>query len=267
MNFWFGVVLGSLLVAIPLVFTLRKSISGKQQLQSRVVSMQEDLQRLQQTCARLAPGDVADRIVDGDVTTAAERREATALFADLVGYTAMSEQLEPQQLARVLNGYFEAMSDAITRNRGHISTFIGDGILAYFGALEPNPWQCNDAAHAALAMRENLQKYNMELAAGGLPQLALGVGLHHGPGLAGMVGSRERMEYAFVGRTVNLSARVQTLTRMYQVDILVTQAVRDKLDPAFDLSEMPPTPVKGIDQPVVTYALEGYRLKDGPPDS
>ena len=96
--------------------------------------------------------------------TAAERKVVTALFADLVGYTAMSERLEPAALARVLNGYFQRMSDAIHEHRGHVSTFLGDGILAYFGALQPNPWQCDDAVRAALAMRAAMRDYNAELA-------------------------------------------------------------------------------------------------------
>ncbi len=91
----------------------------------------------------------------------AERKEVTALFADLVGYTALSEHLEPPVLAGVLNGYFQRMSDAIGEHRGHVATFVGDGLLAYFGALRPNPWQSDDAVHAALAMRAALADYNV----------------------------------------------------------------------------------------------------------
>jgi adenylate cyclase len=167
----------------------------------------------------------------------------------------MSERLEPAVLARVLNGYFQRMSDAIHEHRGHVSTFIGDGILAYFGALQPNPWQCDDAVRAALAMRAAIREYNAELAREGLPPLTVGVGIHRGPGLAGLVGSRERMEYAFVGRTVNLAARVQALTRIHQVDILVTDALRTELDARFVLAPMPAELVKGIAEPVVTYAV------------
>lgn len=220
-----------------------------------------DLQHLQETCALLAPAGVVQRLIADGVERvagpAAERKIVTALFADLVGFTAMSERLEPAVLARVLNGYFQRMSDAIHEHRGHVSTFIGDGILAYFGALQPNPWQCDDAVRAALAMRAAIRDYNVELAAEGLPPLAVGIGIHRGPGLAGLVGSRERMEYAFVGRTVNLAARVQALTRTHQVDILLTEALREGLDPRFALRPMPAESVKGIAEPVVTYAVEG----------
>jgi adenylate cyclase len=171
----------------------------------------------------------------------------------------MSERLEPAVLARVLNGYFQRMSDAIHEHRGHVSTFLGDGILAYFGALQPNPWQCNDAVRAALAMRAAIREYSAELEREGLPPVAVGIGIHRGPGLAGMVGSRDRMEYAFVGRTVNMAARVQSLTRIHKVDILVTEALRAELDTRFMLTPMPAEPVKGIAEPVVTYAVGEMR--------
>ena len=147
------------------------------------------------------------------------------------------------------------MSDAIHERGGHISTFLGDGILAYFGALQPNPWQCDDAVRAAVAMRAALGEYNAELAAEALPPLAAGIGIHRGPGLLGLGGARERLEYGLVGTTVNLAARVQALTRTHEVDILVTEAVRVELDPRFELTPMPAAAVKGIAEPVVTYAV------------
>jgi class 3 adenylate cyclase len=230
-------------------------------LQRQLDAAADELQRLQNACAQLAPAGVVNRLVaDGlhaGAALPAERKVVTALFADLVGYTAMSERIEPAGLARIVNGYFQRMSDAIHDNGGHVSTFLGDGILAYFGALRPNPWQCADAVRAALAMREAMREYNAELEREGLGPLVLGIGIHRGPGLAGMVGSRERMEYGFVGRTVNLAARVQTLTRGHGVDILITDAVRSELDPSFELLAMPPEHVKGIAEPVATFAVRG----------
>jgi adenylate cyclase len=196
--------------------------------------------------------------MDTDTASNAERKEVTALFADLVGYTRLSEELDPPVLAGMLNGYFQRMSDAIGEYQGHVSTFIGDGLLAYFGALEPNPWQSDDAVHAALAMRKALEDYNRELSEEGLPRLGFGIGIHRGMGLAGWVGSRERMEYAIVGRTVNVAARVQALTRAYDdVDVLVTNAVKVHLDPRFQLSRLPAARLKGLEAPVATWAVVG----------
>jgi class 3 adenylate cyclase len=237
----------------------RRNVILKAQLEAAAA----DLQHLQQACSRLAPAGVLQHLIaDGvksGIEAAPERKVVTVLFADLVDYTAMSERLEPAVLARVLNGYFQRMSDSIHEHRGHVSHFLGDGIVAYFGALQPNPWQCNDAVRAALAMRAAMREYNVELAREGLPRLALGIGIDRGSGLVGLVGSRERMEYDFVGRTVNVAARIQTLTRTHHVDILITEALRAELDTRFVLTPMPAELVKGIAEPVVTYAV-----RDGP---
>jgi class 3 adenylate cyclase len=230
-------------------------------LRAQLEATNAELEHLQRACSRLAPEGVVQRLIDAGTAVGGvdpmtpERKVATALFADLVGYTALSERLEPAVLARVLNGYFQRMSDAIHEHRGHVSTFLGDGILAYFGALKPDPWQCRDAVSAALAMRAAIADYNRELAAEGLPCVGVGIGIHRGPGLAGLIGSRERMEFAFVGRTVNIAARVQGLTRVHGVDILVTEDVRAALEGAFVLEPMPPEQVKGIADRVVTYAV------------
>jgi class 3 adenylate cyclase len=251
-----AVLIGAALAFIAvLVWALQRQSRRIAALQAHLEAAARELQNLHEACARLAPAGVVQRLIADRADPVAERKVVTALFSDLVGYTAMSERLEPAVLARVMNGYFQRMSDAIHEHRGHVSTFVGDGILAYFGAIQHNPWQCDDAVRAALAMRGAIRDYNKELADEGLPPLAVGIAIHLGPGIAGLVGSRERMEYAFVGRTVNLAARVQTLTRVHQVDVLVTEAVREHLDPRFVLSLMPPEAVKGIDEPVVTYAV------------
>jgi len=227
-------------------------------LRERLESAVADLQNLQLAFSRFAPDEVIERVIAGGAQRIGEKKEATVLFADIVGFTALGERLEPSTLVGVLNGYFERMSDAITDHRGHVSTFIGDGILAFFGALAPNPWQGDDAVHAALAMREAMRAYGCELEAEGLPAFSIGIGLHRGSGVAGLVGSRELMEFAFVGRSVNVAARVQQLTRELPGDILITEQLARGLDPRFRLRPLPPTRVKGIAEPVPVYAVDGF---------
>ena len=235
----------------------RRNQALRAQLQTAVA----DLEHLQLACSRLAPAGVVQQLVADstrDATVAlAEHKIATALFVDLVGFTEMTERLEPAVLVRILNGYYQRMSDAIDEHRGQVGSYIGDGIVAYFGALRPNPWQCDDAVRAALAMREAIRVYNVELDREGLPHLSIGVGIHRGLGLAGLVGSRERKEFSFLGSPVNLAARVQALTRLHQVDILVTEALRSELDKGILLTPMPAERVKGFAEPVVTYAVKG----------
>ena len=232
-----------------------------QALQAQLQAAAADLEHLQLACSRLAPAGVVQQLVaDGTrdaMVAAAEHKIATALFVDLVGFTELSERLEPAVLVRILNGYYQRMSDAIDEHRGQVGSYIGDGIVAYFGALQPNPWQCDDAVRAALAMREAIHVYNVELDREGLPHLSIGVGIHRGLGLAGLVGSRERKEFSFLGSPVNLAARVQALTRLHQVDILVTEVLRAELDKTILLTPMPAEHVKGFAEPVVTYAVKG----------
>jgi len=113
---------------------------------------------------------------------------------------------------------------------------------------------------AALAMRAAIREYNVELEHEGLPPISIGIGIDRGPGLAGLLGSDERREYAFIGRAVNLAARIQTLTRIHQVDILVSEALRAALAPEFiSRAPMPAEAVKGFADPVVTYAVRGVQ--------
>jgi class 3 adenylate cyclase len=257
----------TVVVAAALVFTM--TLGGalyhqwrrNKALQAQLHGAAADLQHLQQACARLAPAGVVQRLIASgslsDTATTAERKIATALFVDLVGFTEISERLEPAVLVRILDGYYQRMSDAIDDHRGQVGSYIGDGIVAYFGALQPNPWQCDDAVRAALAMRQAICAYNTELDREGLPLLSIGVGIHRGLGLAGLVGSRERREFSFLGSPVNLAARVQSLTRLHQVDILVTEALRTELDKSILLAPMPAADVKGFAEPVVTYAVTG----------
>ena len=239
------------------VILLHRARQENERLTRRLATASEELQSLQSAFSRFAPSEVIERVISQGVESRGEKKEVTALFADLVGFTALSESIEPTDLVRVLNGYFERMSRAIVGNRGHVSTLIGDGILAFFGALEPNPWQADDAARAALTMRAELADYNRELEAEGLPSLAFGIGLHRGVGVAGLVGSRELMQFAFVGRIVNVAARAESLTRELDTDIILTEAVKDTLDPRFELRPLPVTRVKGVDRELVIYALAG----------
>ncbi|MEX2481237.1 MAG: adenylate/guanylate cyclase domain-containing protein [Gammaproteobacteria bacterium] len=227
----------------------------KRHLETQITSLHRELQHMQQSCGRLAPPSVVQQLVAGGAAQTAERKVATVLFIDLVGYTALAERIEPAALADLLNAYFQRVHAAVTAHRGRIATYLGDGVLAYFGAFEPNPWQCDDAVAAALDVVRAMEQYADQLVAQGHPRLRVGIGIHRGRGLAGFVGSQDRMEYAFVGRTVNTAARVQTLTRVHECTILITDAVREELDPNLPLRALPPTTVKGIQEPLVTYEV------------
>jgi adenylate cyclase len=169
----------------------------------------------------------------------------------------MCDRLDAAETLAILNGYFRAMSEAIGAHHGRVTEMTGDGLLALFGALEPNPWQAQDAVLGALAMREALLRYNESLRARGHEPLRLGIGIHCGDVLAGVMGNDELSKFGVVGDVINVASRVEGLTRAHGVDLLVTGEVRAALDARFRLRAMPALPVKGKPDPIVTYLVEG----------
>jgi class 3 adenylate cyclase len=243
--------------AIAAVLAVRAQ-RERRRLLRRLDSAAGELQRLQTAFARFAPQRVVEGILARGTPSDAERREVTVLFADLVGFTPLSEALDPEVLVRLLNDYFARMSTVISDHRGHVAKFIGDGLMALFGALEPNPWQANDAVHAALAMQRALAEYNAHLRAQRGPELRVGIGIHRGAAIAGVIGSAELLEFTVIGHTVNLASRVERLTRTFDTGILVTAAVAQTLDPRFVLEALPPRTVAGIAEPVQPYAVRRF---------
>jgi len=254
MNLPVAAVLGTVILVLGVL--LWRANRESQRLLRRLEAAAFELENLQRAFSRFAPDEVIERIISEGVTDFGEKKEVTVLFADLVGFTALSESLEPNVLVGILNGYFERMSQAIGDQRGYVSTFIGDGILAFFGATDPNPWQGNDSVHAAIAMRAALSDYNRELAERHLPELAIGIGLHRGTGVVGLVGSERLKEFAFVGRAVNVAARVQGLTRNFSVDIILTETLKQTIDPNFATHPLPDPSVKGVEKPLAIHVLD-----------
>lgn len=200
---WLVLAAALILAAVALRARRRAAIAGE-----RLEASARALETLQAAFARFAPARVVEDIIAEGVSTRSESKEVTVLFADLQGFTALTERLDPVRLVAVLNGYFEAMSRAIAAHRGHLAKFLGDGLLALFGALEHDPWQAHDAVRAALAMRRALAEYNATLARDGMSPLVVGIGIHRGPVVAGVIGTAGLVEYGVVGQTVNLASRV-----------------------------------------------------------
>ncbi len=221
----------------------------------------ERLEHIERSFQRFAPLDVVEQIAQGAFAIAPAHRRVTVMFADIKGFTPLSERIEPPVMVEMLNGYFRAMNGALTAHHGHLSRLMGDGLMALFGAIENNSWQTADAVQAALAMRAALVTYNKTLAGKGLPELAIGVGIHTGDVVAGVMGSDRLTEFTVIGDPVNLAARVEALTRVHGVDILITEAVQKTLDARFVLRPMPPVAVKGKTELVATFAVDGFTAR------
>jgi len=241
-----------------LAWALRRAHTEIERHRTALARTVERVEHIERAFQQFAPLDVVERFAAGGEAHEPAQRTVTVLFADLKGFTPMSERIEPATMVEMLNGYFRAMHAALSAHHGHLARLMGDGLLALFGALDHNPWQTPDAVRAALAMREALSHYNDEIESRGLPRLEFGVGIHVGNVVAGVMGSDRLMEFTVIGDPVNTAARVEALTRTHGVDILITEAVRAKLDGRFELREMPAVSVKGKSEPVATWAVEAY---------
>ena len=241
-----------------LAFALRQRTQLRQ-LERLLEDTHAKLERLQLHFTRFAPDDVVERLSGAGGEVKASRRTVTVLFADLKGFTALCDRLDPERMVPILNGYFRVMTQAITEHHGRVTELTGDGLLALFGALEPNPWQAQDAVLGALAMREALVRYNETLRVGALPELEFGIGIHRGDVLAGVIGNEELSKFGVVGDAINVASRVEQLTREFNVDVLITEEVRSELDARFRLRAMPALAVKGKVEPIRTYLVEGVQ--------
>jgi adenylate cyclase len=241
-----AIVVAVFLVASVLAAFLVVARTDNARLRRRLIDASQELEHLERMFTKFAPAQVVEKVIARGAATSGERKQVTILFADLVAFTPLSESVAPDVLVKILNGYFQRSSQAITDHRGHVAKFIGDGVLAFFGALEPNPWQAADAVRAAVAMRGAIADYNADLAREGLPALQLSIGIHCGEAVSGVFGSNEFMEFSVIGRTVNLAARVEAATRNHGCDILITRPVADHLDGRADLVSYGPTQLRGI---------------------
>ncbi len=251
---WAG---AALLAVVALAAAAVAGFRRARQFERLLAQSRLRLEELQRQFERFAPVDVVDRLSSGRNELVPQRQQVTMLFADLRGFTALCDRLDPALTVSVLNDYFASMSQAVGRHHGHITELVGDGLLALFGALEPNPWQCRDAVLAALEMRASLAQYNARLRAKGLPELRFGIGIHTGEVIVGVMGAGELNKFTVTGDPINVASRVEGLTRDLNVDLLVTEEVRGGLESTFRLRAMPPTPVKGKPAPIQTYHVEG----------
>jgi class 3 adenylate cyclase len=186
-----------------------------------------------------------------------EKRVITVLMSDLRGYTRFAEQGDPVWVMDVLNGYLARMTDIIVEHGGTINEFMGDGIVAIFGAPVAHPDHAERAAAAALAMQRAMVDINESHAARGLPRFEMGIGLNTGEAVVGNIGSEQRAKYAVVGAAVNLAARVESATVGGQVFMSAGAhaQIRDLAEVADTLS----VELKGLAEPLTLYDLVGIR--------
>lgn len=194
-----------------------------------------------------------------------EEVEATVLFADLVDFATLAENTAPKDLIRLLNEFFSAMTEIILAHKGTVDKFIGDAIMAFWGAPLPLADHAVQACEAALEMQAAIRLLQPGWEAQGFHQVSTGIGVHTGPVIAGNVGSKKRFNYTVMGDTVNLAARLERANRTYGTEIILSEATCRRLADTFVVRELDLVQVRGRTQPVRIYDLVSLRSPSGPP--
>ncbi len=181
----------------------------------------------------------------------------TVLFADIRGFTRISEHAAPEKIVSLLNKYFSAMTDIIFAHGGTLDKYLGDGLMALFGAPTATPEDAGNALNAAVAMQRRIMGINQELLAEGFPEIGVGVGLHTGEVIVGYIGSERRSEYTAIGDTVNTAARLESNAR--GGEILVSDATAKAAHSRYKLKPREPITVRNREQPVVLWEVDWQR--------
>jgi adenylate cyclase len=189
--------------------------------------------------------------------------EMSVLFSDVCSFTSISEQLSPADLSALMNEYLSAMTEVIHTYRGTIDKYIGDAIMAFWGAPLEDPRHVDNAVMAALEMQTRAVRLREKFIAKGWPELYLGIGVNTGIMNVGNMGSKFRMAYTVMGDTVNLASRLEGLTRQYGVGIIVGEDTRARL-PGILFRELDRVRVKGRNEPVTIYEPLGLQGKLDP---
>ena len=200
--------------------------------------------------SRFVNPHVVTLLLDQGVQTA--RREVTLLFSDIRGFTTLSETRSPEEVVELINRYFSLQVDVIWRHGGTLDKYIGDCIMAMWGAPLDNAQHAKNAVACALDMADALQGFKRELGAEHL-EFDVGIGLHSGPAVVGLIGSEKRREYTAIGDTVNLASRIEGLTKDAKRRILVSKDTAELCGDAFEFVSCGTFPVKGRAQPVELF--------------
>ncbi|MBI4148128.1 adenylate/guanylate cyclase domain-containing protein [Candidatus Woesearchaeota archaeon] len=223
-----------------------------------VVERQEKRQAIEAFTKYVAPEVVAELFKHPEkLKLGGERRNITIFFSDIRGFTTLSEQLSPEQLVHVLNEYLTAMTDIIMESRGVVDKYIGDAIMAFWGAPLEQKDHAVRACTASLAMIDKLKELQIKWKKEGVPLLDIGIGLNTGDAVIGNMGSAMRFNYTCMGDTINLASRLEGINKEYGTHIIVSESTKKNLPKDFVFRELDFVRVKGKKEPITIYELVG----------
>jgi adenylate cyclase len=195
------------------------------------------------------------QVLAGDLVMGGIQLEVSIIYSDIRGYTTLSEGMEPDRVVGMLNRYFTRMAEAIEESGGTINKFIGDALLAVFGAPEPQPDHRDRALRAALAMYRALGEFNTEQREDGGPEIAVGISVHSGLVLAGNIGTASKIEYTIIGDPVNVAQRLEELTVEKDIPLICSGAVLGPYKQRYPHESLGIVRVKGRTDTVDIYSL------------
>jgi class 3 adenylate cyclase len=205
---------------------------------------------------RFATSEVAQDLQQSGFALGGKYVDATVMFADIRGFTSMSESQPPEETIELLNTYYTLMFDAISGQGGVVNQMIGDGLMAVFGAPLPLPDAARSAVHAALDMIEMIDLLNVERANEQKMPIRIGIGIASGKMVAGYTGTQQRATYTCVGNTVNLAARLEAHTKEALRTILIDRDTLAALPPDVRVEVIGPVPLKGMSAAVEVFSVD-----------
>ncbi len=206
---------------------------------------------------------ITEDLLNKQVGVGGSNKEVTVFFSDIRGFTSFSESRTPEEVVGMLNEYFAIMVRIIQQNHGIVDKFIGDAIMAVWGAPKTSNRDSKNAVRACLEMRKALAELNSKRMNKGQSPIMIGMGLHSGPAISGTIGSDDRMEYTVIGDTVNMTSRIESSTKAFGTDLLISEATAKAVESEFALERAGAAEVKGKSEPLNLYKVVGYKSENG----
>jgi len=244
-------------------------VNDQSQVCGALVVMEDisDEKRLKSTMYRYMTQELAEELLKlDDAKLGGDRKEVSILFSDIRGYTSLTENMDAEEVVGMLNEYFESMVDAVFKHKGTLDKYIGDAIMAVFGSplpLEEHAWM---AVQTCVEMRHRLQAFNQSRATKNKQQIKIGIGVNSDTVISGNIGSSKRMEFTAIGDGVNLGSRLESVTKQYGCDIIISDNTYKLCQDNVWARELDYIRVKGRNEPLAIYELIDLRSCSIPDD-
>ncbi len=229
---------------------------------NKMVKGLEEREKMKDAFGRFVNKEIAEKAMRGEIKLGGEKKMCAVFFSDLRGFTAMSENMKPEEVVEYLNRYFTLMVDCVEKTHGIVDKFIGDAVMATWGSIASFGNDAENSINGALMMRKALIEFNQYNKAHNLPIAKFGCGINYGEVVSGQIGSEKKLEFTVIGDTVNLASRIESLNKPFATDILISQDTYNQVKDIFDVVKMPAIKVKGKKEPQTIYCVLGR--KDDP---